>query len=521
MDALQQDLGRTAASEPLVLRDYQRGALAELNDRLRIKRKQILCAPTGSGKTVMAAHLLNLARKAGRRAIFICDRIALVDQTAAQLRKFGIPHGILQGMREEATDSAIRVCSAQTLERRKFWPAADLVVIDEAHTVREQTRKFIADTGALVIGLTATPFTEGLADIYDGVVNTATTNDLIERGWIVPLRVYAAREIDMVGAKLTAGEWQAGEVERRGQAIVGDIVTEWVSRCNDHFGGPAQTLVFSATVPHGDSICQQFQQAGHDFRQVSYLDKDLRKRAELIEEFRRGEVRGLVSVDALAKGFDVPNVRVLIGARPYRKSLAAHIQQLGRVMRSCEGKEYGLVLDHAGNFAGFADETAAFFQRGINVLRKGKRAATVRKEKGERTALACDGCGLIFGPEDYCLGCGQAKPRRQSKVDVLQGGLHKFDFGGMVKRSQAKQVREQLKENKHWVWQQMCAEALRRRPDKAAAKKLALAQYKQLFDEWPKGKFDPASEPHEYIAQLMRKQSRAYFAKNHWNNRGE
>ena len=221
MEALQQDLARTVASEPLVLRDYQRGALAELNARLRRNRKQILCAPTGSGKTVMAAHLLNLARSSGRRALFICDRIALVDQASAMLRKFGVPHGVLQGLRAEATDSAIRVCSAQTLERRKFWPDADLVVIDEAHTVRKQTREFISGTSALVIGLTATPFTEGLADIYGGVVNTVTTNALIDDGWIVPLRVYAAREIDMVGAKQTAGEWQAGEVEKRGRAIVG------------------------------------------------------------------------------------------------------------------------------------------------------------------------------------------------------------------------------------------------------------------------------------------------------------
>ena len=296
---------------------------------------------------------------------------------------------------------------------------------------------------------------------------------------------------------------------------MGDIVTEWITRCNDHFGGPAQTLVFSATVAHGDDICAQFQKAGYDFRQVSYLDKDLKKRAELIEEFRAGEVRGLVSVDALAKGFDVPNVRVLIGARPYRKSLAAHIQQLGRVMRPCEGKEYGLVLDHAGNFAGFADETAAFFKRGITALRKGKRRKTVRKEKGERTALTCS-CGLIFGTEDYCLGCGKARPQRLSNVEVLQGSLRKFDFGEAINgaRGNDKHIREKLKENKGWVWQQMCAQALLWRSDKDSARKLALAQYKQLFDEWPRGDFNPALEPNDYIAQLMRRQTRQYFARN-------
>ena len=60
-----------------------------------------------------------------------------------------------------------------------------------------------------------------------------------------------------------------------------------------------------------------------------------------------------MSCEALAKGFDVPDVLCLIGARPYRKSLAAHIQQIGRVMRPSPGKEFALVLDFAGNVHGF------------------------------------------------------------------------------------------------------------------------------------------------------------------------
>lgn len=497
--------------EELVLRDYQQESLDELRAALQGGQPQVLCAPTGSGKTVVAAHMLRRARDEGKRALFICDRIALVNQTSAALGKFGIPHGVLQGDRISGRGAEIMVCSAQTLERRNFWPRANLVIIDEAHTLRKKTTSFIQSTGAQVVGLTATPFTEGLADVYSGVVNTATTNSLIQSGWIVPLRVYTATEINMEGAKTTGGEWQAGEVERRGQAIVGDIVSEWQRRTADQLGGPAKTLVFSATVAHGESICEQFQKAGFDFRQVSYLDRDLRERAQLIDAFRRGEVQGLVSVDALAKGFDVPDVRVLIGARPYRKSFAAHIQQIGRVMRSAPGKDFGLVLDHAGNFSGFADRTAHFFEYGVQGLKRAKeRYKGVRKEGVERPVTTCR-CGMVFNRGDeYCLGCGEARPRRQNTVRSLPGKLSRVSLKAAAP---PKNPKEEWRGHEEWVWRQMCTVATRKYPDnQPRARKLALAQFRQLFGEWPGRQFEPLNEePDIRVATIITLQLRKFW----------
>ena len=38
-----------------------------------------------------------------------------------------------------------------------------------------------------------------------------------------------------------------------------------------------------------------------------------------------------------------------------------HIQKIGRVMRIADGKDFGLVIDHSGNWLGFYDATHAFF----------------------------------------------------------------------------------------------------------------------------------------------------------------
>ena len=39
-----------------------------------------------------------------------------------------------------------------------------------------------------------------------------------------------------------AGEWTGTEVRERGRAIIGDIVTTWVEKTQEHFGGPVKTL---------------------------------------------------------------------------------------------------------------------------------------------------------------------------------------------------------------------------------------------------------------------------------------
>ena len=118
---------------------------------------------------------------------------------------------------------------------------------------------------------------------------------------------------------------------------MGDIVSTYERMTHQHFGGPVKTLLFSADIAHGEELCRAFQAAGHDFRQSTYRDSD-DDTERLVEGFRQGAFTGLVSVEKFVKGFDVPDVLCMIGARPYSSSLASVIQQMGRGMRTAEGK---------------------------------------------------------------------------------------------------------------------------------------------------------------------------------------
>ena len=374
--------------------------------------------------------------------------------------------------------------SAQTLARRKI-DSPKLVIWDEAHTCYKSVVDYCKDDSIKVIGLTATPFTKGMAEIFTNVVNSTTTNKLIDQGWLVPLKPYAAKEIDMTGAKVKfTGEWDDEEIEKRGLKIVGDVIAEWEDKTFAHFNKPEKTIVFSATVAHGEELCRMFQARGYNFQQISYKDGNSDRRRALIEEFRRhdSEIVGLVSCEALAKGFDVTDIKIGIGARPYRKSLSGHIQQLGRVMRSHPGKEFAVWLDHGGNLLRFMEDTQDIFEYGVNELKDGaeldakKREEKTEKEKKDRK---CHACGFVHYKK-FCPSCGAERNERQTTIDTATGKMLEVEMRGK------KPKKPEWMKDKAKVWKEVCHISNDIKGGrKFEAEKFALAQYRQLYGVWP------------------------------------
>ena len=137
------------------------------------------------------------------------------------------------------------------------------------------------------------------------------------------------------------GEWRKDDLAKRALSVIGDAVPEWTARTKEYFGGPVKTIAFCASVADCEVTAKRFQEAGHDFRVISYRQSAEEKQV-IIDHFRQGQHIGLVSCVALTKGFDVPETRVMIDRYPIRKSLSRHIQKIGRVMRKAPGQRVWL-----------------------------------------------------------------------------------------------------------------------------------------------------------------------------------
>jgi superfamily II DNA or RNA helicase len=455
-------------------RPFQEKAHENLREGFKNRHKnQIIMAPTGAGKTICALRIIHEALLKGKRAIFVCDRTTLINQTSETADSLGmIQHGIIQAQHWRKNETLpFQIASAQTLAKRQFWPDADVIVVDECHTQHKVWTEYAMQTKATVIGLSATPFSKGLGRIFSNLINATTMYDLVNSGVLVPLRVKTGIKPNMQGAKTkTSGEWTDEEIEQRGSAIIGDVVTEWLKHAENR-----KTIVFGATINHVTEICQQFNDAGVFAMSFTSNTTDA-ERQEILKEYRKPDsaIRVLVSVEALSKGFDVPDVECISDCRPLRKSLSTAIQMWGRGLRSSPGKTECLLLDHSGNIHRFKKDFENIYFNGLDALDNGEKLdKEIRQDKNEKEELACPQCG--YKPfHKRCMSCGYEKQKASNIVSVA-GEMQEISLFGKKLESA----------DKYLIWQQVCDYVRKYHKNQQTAKGRAYYLYKDIVGIFP------------------------------------
>lgn len=498
----------------ITLRDYQTDAKKAIRKKfIEGHNRVLLIGATGFGKTETVASIIESTVENDKRVMFLADRISLVNQTSERLFKCGINHGVIQADNSFNRSANVLVCSQQTLEKRGYIDNADLIILDECHTQRVKIIEMLKSADKHVIGLTATPFSPGMGNLWQATVTGASTQDLQKRGWLVPLRCFIAKQIDHSKLKMNNGEITAVSAADAASGIVGDIVSEWVSGTYKHFGKPVKTLCYVPTVAYGRELATEFMMAGYSFRQVSYKQTpDQNKRS--IEALGRGEIDGLISVEALVKGIDIPEVQYLVVARRYSSSLQNHVQMLGRGMRACEdiGKKYCAVNDHVGNIERFASEAESFWASGewdLSWNEKKRKKSDRDKDEVEARERKCHQCNLLLEPEiKTCPACGYQMPQRKSNISVAPGEMTEY-VPGMDK---VYELNPGIN-----LWNVVCSWAIEKRgyADIAATEKLAKAMHKTLSGRWPKwgielnyeGEYDPS------VFLICERQYKSYLKK--------
>ena len=330
------------------LRPYQLDMIARLHEQCRRGHKIIVAqAPTGSGKTTIAAEIALRAASRGKRTLFLVHRRKLVDQISDRLQNHGVEHGVLMRGETWQSQHLTNVASRDTLLSRAIrntWvdmPAADLVIVDEAHHAADPSSEYrkilTAYPSSVVLLLTATPVGTngaGLGPWATALESAAPTSQLVRDGHLCPVKVFAP---------------ERHHTDARG--LAGDLVESW-----RQYGQDRPTVCFFSRVAHSKDAVIAYTENGITAAHMDASTPD-DERDKIFDAIKTGNIKILCNVGIVGEGVDVPELGCCqlycdVSGR------VAWMQRVGRVMRPYPGKEYGIVIDHSGAVFrhGFPDE---------------------------------------------------------------------------------------------------------------------------------------------------------------------
>jgi superfamily II DNA or RNA helicase len=375
------------------LRKYQNESISALRKNIIVGiKKMILCAPTGSGKTIMFTYMVSRALEKQKKCLIVTDRTELLSQAGGSLEKFGIKAiEIKPNKKLKSLNGVIYVAMAQTLKRRikdemyvSFLSDLDLIIFDECHKQEFNDLMQYISEKTIVIGATATPHREGnqisLDEFYKDIVEVTTISELIQLGFLANPHTFGVK-VDLSKVRTKGGEYDQDQVAKVYDEVkMYHGVYENYTRLTPNKKG----IIFASNVASSIQLVQEFKRKG---LQIEHIDGATppKERREILEWFRNTPNALISNVGILNAGFDEPNIEVVILYRA-TKSISLFLQMCGRGSRVTEIKKDFTILDFGNNVKrhGFWEQ-----ERQWNLKKK-------KKNEGIAPVKDCPDCGAII-----------------------------------------------------------------------------------------------------------------------------
>lgn len=367
--------------------------------------------------------MLKTACERGYRAWFNCHRIELIRQSVVTLTNAAdLNPGIVASKFPGNRHLPVQVCMIPTLRHRRiFLDEPHLIIWDECHHVVAGTWDEIhrAYPRSAHIGLTATPERldgKGLGGYFQKIITGPSVSWLIRHGFLADYRLFAPPPPNLDGVHTVAGDFNKKELSAAmaKSTVTGDVISHY-----RRYAAGKRMVLFAWSVEASMSIAQRFSDAGIPAEHVDGGTDD-RVREGAMERFKSGETRVLCNVDLFSEGVDVPAIEAVALLRP-TQSLALYMQQVGRALRPSPGKQYAVILDHAGNCRrfGMPDDERVWTLEGRKKRARDNDATLIRQ---------CPRCYAISSiSADSCKACGYKFITIGRGVEEVEGELKEVD----------------------------------------------------------------------------------------------
>ena len=313
--------------------------------------KTLVVMPTGTGKTIVFAKVVEECVRRGYRVLIMAHRGELLDQAADKIFKATGLRSAVEKAGETCLGQWYRVVvgSVQTLmseKRLRKFPADyfDVIIVDEAHHCISQSYQRVLQYfgGSNVLGVTATPDRadmKNLGSYFESLAFEYTMPEAIRSGYLVPIKALTVPlkiDIRMVG--ISAGDFKVGEIGTALDPYLEQIADEMTRFCKTR-----KTIVFLPLIATSKKFQGMLIERGFAAAEVNGGSED---RAQILQDFADGKYNVICNSMLLTEGYDCPAVDCIIVLRP-TKSRPLYSQMVGRGTRLSPetGKDHLLLID--------------------------------------------------------------------------------------------------------------------------------------------------------------------------------
>lgn len=315
------------------------------------KHKTLVVMPTGTGKTIVFAKIVEECVRRGYRVLIMAHRGELLDQAADKIFKATGLRSSVEKAGQTCIGQWYRVVvgSVQTLmsekRLRQFQKDYfDVIIVDEAHHCVSQSYQNVLQyfSDSKVLGVTATPDRadmKNLGSYFESLAFEYTMPEAIKSGYLVPIKALTVPlKIDIRMVSISAGDFKAGEIGTALDPYLFQIADEMTRFCKDR-----KTIVFLPLIATSQKFMGMLNERGFRAAEVNGSSED---RAQILHDFEGGKYNVICNSMLLTEGYDCPAVDCIIVLRP-TKSRPLYAQMVGRGTRLSPetGKEHLLLID--------------------------------------------------------------------------------------------------------------------------------------------------------------------------------
>ena len=340
------------------LYEHQKNTLEQIQQERKNGTKTFLVVfPTASGKSkiieedikAFGAELKNQGK--AFRALILAPNTNIILDWKDRIEK---------NLPELKADIEIKTFSA--IERNFCEYAQNhfsYIVIDEAHHAVAPVLKRVIQhfTPEFLIGLTATdqrPDKKKLESIFGSYKTSLSLEEAMKKKIVATANVFRIEtNIDLSSVRINGRDYVNADLEKSIRItsrndLIANVLSEYF--CSEKLKD-SQGLIFCVNTEHTKEMAKVLTEHGISAKAYSNKEKNPQT---IMQDFKEKKIRFLCSCNMISEGWDYPELKILVMARP-TLSKVLYLQQIGRGLRKTSTKENVFVIDVVDEYGAMAN----------------------------------------------------------------------------------------------------------------------------------------------------------------------